>query len=76
MFLLQVPNDIVQADWHRTFAEIVGTYHHFEWAIKISEGKYDHILEFEKVGMNVSFKVDGLNLGGLSVCLITWGLGN
>ncbi|XP_062112170.1 uncharacterized protein LOC133823417 isoform X2 [Humulus lupulus] len=69
-FQYEVSDDTVQADWRHTFADTVGTYHHFEWAVGTGEGKCD-ILEFENVGMNGSVKVDGLDLGGVSACFIT-----
>lgn len=67
---MQVSDGTVQADWRHTFADTVGTYHHFEWAVGTGEGKSD-ILEFENVGMNGSVRVNGLDLGGLSACFIT-----
>ena len=70
VLLLQVSDDMVYADWHHTFADAAGTYHHFEWAVGTSEGK-DDILDFENVGMNGSVNVDGLDLSGLSACFIT-----
>lgn len=69
-FQYEVSEDRVQADWHQSFTDTVGTYHHFEWAIGTGEGKSD-ILEFEDVGMNGKVQVDGLDLGGLSACFIT-----
>ncbi|XVE96137.1 hypothetical protein REPUB_Repub02eG0195600 [Reevesia pubescens] len=69
-FLYEVSDDTVHADWHQTFADTVGTYHHFEWAVGTGEGKSD-IMEFENVGMNGSVQVNGLNLDGLSSCYIT-----
>ncbi|XP_048321852.2 uncharacterized protein LOC107432317 [Ziziphus jujuba] len=69
-FQYEVSDDTVQADWRQTFADTVGTYHHFEWAVGTGEGKCD-ILEFENVGMNGSVKVNGLDLGGISACFIT-----
>ncbi|PRQ44434.1 hypothetical protein RchiOBHm_Chr3g0479241 [Rosa chinensis] len=69
-FQYEVSDGMVQADWRHTFADTVGTYHHFEWAVGTGEGKSD-ILEFENVGMNGSVKVNGLDLGGLSACFIT-----
>ncbi|OMO68900.1 hypothetical protein COLO4_29357 [Corchorus olitorius] len=69
-FLYEVSDDTVQADWRQTFADTVGNYHHFEWAVGTGEGKSD-IMEFEDVGMNRSVQVSGLNLGGLSSCYIT-----
>ncbi|KAM1079327.1 hypothetical protein ACFX13_014410 [Malus domestica] len=69
-FQYEVSDASVQADWRHTFADTVGTYHHFEWAVGTGEGKSD-ILEFENVGMNGSVKVNGLDLGGLSACYIT-----
>ncbi|KAF6151774.1 hypothetical protein GIB67_010348 [Kingdonia uniflora] len=69
-FQYEVTVDTVQADWHQSFSETVGTYHHFEWAVGTGEGKSD-ILDFEDVGMNGSVQVNGLDLGGLSACFIT-----
>jgi hypothetical protein len=31
--LFQVSDDSIQADWRQTFADTVGSYHHFEWAV-------------------------------------------
>ncbi|KAM0993114.1 hypothetical protein ACFX13_008937 [Malus domestica] len=69
-FQYEVSDGTVQADWCHTFADTVGTYHHFEWAVGTGEGKSD-ILEFENVGMNGSVKANDLELGGLSACYIT-----
>ncbi|OAY40635.1 uncharacterized protein LOC110622088 isoform X2 [Manihot esculenta] len=69
-FQYEVSDDKIQADWHQTFADTVGSYHHFEWAVGTGEGKSD-ILEFENVGMNGSVQVNGLDLGGLTACFIT-----
>ncbi|KAH7554259.1 hypothetical protein JRO89_XS12G0147400 [Xanthoceras sorbifolium] len=69
-FQYEVSDDTVEADWCQTFADTVGTYHHFEWAVGTGEGKSD-ILEFENVGMNGSVQVNGLDLSGLSACFIT-----
>ncbi|KAJ6848170.1 uncharacterized protein M6B38_272975 [Iris pallida] len=69
-FQYEVSEDMVQADWHQSFTDTVGTYHHFEWAIGTAEGKSD-IFEFEDVGMNGKVQVSGLDLGGLSSCFIT-----
>ncbi|KAG4204701.1 hypothetical protein ERO13_A04G054400v2 [Gossypium hirsutum] len=69
-FLYEVSDDSVQADWRQTFADTIGTYHHFEWAVGTGEGKSD-IMEFENVGMNGTVQVNGLVLGGLSICYIT-----
>ncbi|KAF8396034.1 hypothetical protein HHK36_017646 [Tetracentron sinense] len=69
-FQYEVSDDTVQADWHQSFIDTVGTYHHFEWAVGTGEGKYD-ILDFEDVGMNGNVQVNGLDLGGLSECFIT-----
>lgn len=69
-FQYEVSDDTIQADWHQTFADTVGTYHHFEWAVGTGEGKSD-ILEFENIGMNGSVEVSGLDLGSLSACFIT-----
>lgn len=62
--------DTVLADWRQTFADTVGAYHHFEWAVGSGEGKSD-ILEFENVGMNGGGEVHGLDLAGLNACYIT-----
>ncbi|XP_068662631.1 uncharacterized protein [Aristolochia californica] len=69
-FQYEVSIDTVQADWHQSFTDTVGTYHHFEWAVGTGEGKSD-ILEFENVGLNGNVEVNGLDLGGLSSCFIT-----
>ncbi|OWM78977.1 hypothetical protein CDL15_Pgr003148 [Punica granatum] len=69
-FQYEVSDDSVHADWHQTFADSVGSYHHFEWAVGTGEGKSD-ILEFENVGLNGSAQVTGLHLGGLNACFIT-----
>ncbi|KAE8674283.1 metal tolerance protein 4 [Hibiscus syriacus] len=69
-FLYEVSDDTIQADWSQTFADTIGTYHHFEWAVGTGEGKSD-ILEFENVGMNGSVQVNGLDLDGLTICYIT-----
>ncbi|XP_019440807.1 PREDICTED: uncharacterized protein LOC109345952 isoform X1 [Lupinus angustifolius] len=69
-FQYEVSDDSIQADWHQTFADASGSYHHFEWAVGTSEGKSD-ILEFENVGMNGCVQVSGLDLGGFSACFIT-----
>ncbi|OVA03149.1 hypothetical protein BVC80_733g25 [Macleaya cordata] len=69
-FEYEVSDDTVQASWHQSFTDNVGTYHHFEWAIGTGEGKSD-ILEFEDVGMSGSVQMNGLDLGGLSACFIT-----
>ncbi|XVF75941.1 hypothetical protein PTKIN_Ptkin13bG0227600 [Pterospermum kingtungense] len=69
-FLYEVSDDTVLADWHQTFADAVGTYHHFEWAVGTGEGKSD-VMEFKNVGMNGSVEVNGLDLDGLSSCYIT-----
>ncbi|XP_052173127.1 uncharacterized protein LOC127788640 isoform X6 [Diospyros lotus] len=69
-FNCQVSHDTVQADWHQTFVDNVGMYHHFEWAIGTGEGKSD-ILEFENVGMSGRVQASGLDLGGLNACYIT-----
>ncbi|KAJ6809502.1 uncharacterized protein M6B38_161760 [Iris pallida] len=69
-FQYEVSQDMVQADWHQSFTDSIGTYHHFEWAIGTGEGKYD-ILEFEDVGMSGKVQANGLDLGGLSSCVIT-----
>ncbi|GAV63978.1 hypothetical protein CFOL_v3_07496 [Cephalotus follicularis] len=69
-FQYEVSHDSVQADWCQNFADTVGAYHHFEWAVGTAEGKSD-ILEFENVGMNGSVQVNGLDLGDLGACFIT-----
>ncbi|XP_058771305.1 uncharacterized protein LOC131644741 [Vicia villosa] len=69
-FLYEVSDDSIQADWRHTFADTVGSYHHFEWAVGTSEGKSD-ILEFENVGTSGCVQASGLDLGGLSACFIT-----
>lgn len=66
----QVSDDSIQADWRQTFADTMGSYHHFEWAVGTTEGKSD-ILEFENVGTKGRVQVSGLDLGGLSACFIT-----
>ncbi|KAE8713155.1 putative protein kinase [Hibiscus syriacus] len=69
-FLYEVSDDTVKADWRQTFADTIGTYHHFEWAVGTGEGKSD-IMEFENVGMSGSVRVSGLDLDSLSSCYIT-----
>lgn len=69
-FQYEVSDDTVQADWRQTFADTVGTYHHFEWAVGTGEGKSD-ILEYENIGMNGSVQVNGLDLSSLGACFIT-----
>ncbi|KAL0334246.1 UNVERIFIED_CONTAM: protein WHAT'S THIS FACTOR 9, mitochondrial [Sesamum angustifolium] len=69
-FQYEVSCDTVQADWHQTFLDALGTYHHFEWAIGTGEGKSD-ILEFENVGLSGKVQVNGLDLSGLNACYIT-----
>ncbi|KAA8516961.1 hypothetical protein F0562_017221 [Nyssa sinensis] len=69
-FQYEVSHDQLQADWHQTFTDTVGTYHHFEWAVGTGEGKSD-IREFENVGMSVRVQVNDLDLGGLNACYIT-----
>ncbi|KAH6827443.1 hypothetical protein C2S53_002480 [Perilla frutescens var. hirtella] len=69
-FQYEVSRDTVQADWHQTFSDAFGTYHHFEWAIGTGEGKSD-ILEFENVGLSGRVQVNGLDLSGLNACYIT-----
>ncbi|XP_042494143.1 uncharacterized protein LOC122073612 isoform X2 [Macadamia integrifolia] len=69
-FQYEVSDDTVHADWHQSFVDTVGTYHHFEWALGTGEGKSD-VIEFEDVGMNGCAQVNGLDLGGLSACFIT-----
>ncbi|XP_008787867.2 hornerin-like isoform X1 [Phoenix dactylifera] len=69
-FQYEVSEDTVQADWHKSFVDMIGTYHHFEWAIGTGEGKSD-ILDFKDVGINEKVQVNGLDLGSLSACFIT-----
>lgn len=69
-FQYEVSHDTVQADWHQTFVETFGSYHHFEWAVGTGEGKSD-ILEFENVGLSGKVQVKGLDLTGLNSCYIT-----
>ncbi|KAL8456269.1 hypothetical protein ACS0TY_034472 [Phlomoides rotata] len=69
-FQYEVSRDTVQADWHQTFSDASGIYHHFEWAIGTGEGKSD-IFEFEDVGMSGRVEVNGLDLSGLNACYIT-----
>ncbi|KAL3632386.1 hypothetical protein CASFOL_025370 [Castilleja foliolosa] len=69
-FQYEVSCDTVQADWHQTFSDAFGTYHHFEWAIGTGEGKSD-ILEFENVGLIGKVQVSGLDLSELNACYIT-----
>ncbi|XP_059668534.1 uncharacterized protein LOC132313667 [Cornus florida] len=69
-FQYEVSHDTVQVDWHQTFSDTVGTYHHFEWAVGTGEGKSD-IVEFQNVGASGSVQKSGLDLGGLNACYIT-----
>lgn len=69
-FQYEVSDDTVQADWRQTFADTLGTYHHFEWAVGTGEGKSD-IHEYENVGMKGSVQVNGLDLSSLGACFIT-----
>ncbi|KAL3637337.1 hypothetical protein CASFOL_019636 [Castilleja foliolosa] len=69
-FQYEVSRDTVLADWHQTFSDAFGTYHHFEWAIGTGEGKYD-ILEFENVGLVGKVQVSGLDLSEVNACYIT-----
>lgn len=69
-FNSQVSHDMVRADWHQTFLDARGTYHHFEWAVGTGEGKSD-IMDFKNVGLSVKVQVNGLDLTGLSACYIT-----
>ncbi|KAL4340810.1 hypothetical protein GQ457_08G011690 [Hibiscus cannabinus] len=69
-FLYEVSDDTVKVDWCQTFADTIGAYDHFEWAVGTGEGKSD-IMEFENVGMSGSVQVSGLDLDGLSSCYIT-----
>ncbi|CAN1278074.1 hypothetical protein LINPERPRIM_LOCUS16528 [Linum perenne] len=69
-FQYEVSDEMVHADWHQTFADSVGTYHHFEWAVGTGEGKSD-IFDYENVGMNESAQIDGLDLSDLTACFIT-----
>lgn len=70
VFQYEVSDSTVQADWHESFAEAGGLYHHFEWAIGTGEGKSD-ILGFEDVGLCGSVKADGLELDNITACFIT-----
>ncbi|XP_057768683.1 uncharacterized protein LOC130988752 isoform X2 [Salvia miltiorrhiza] len=70
VFQYEVSHDTVRADWHQTFLDACGTYHHFEWAIGTGEGKSD-ILDFKNVGLSLRVQVNGLDLSGLSACYIT-----
>ncbi|OIT31259.1 PREDICTED: uncharacterized protein LOC109208924 [Nicotiana attenuata] len=69
-FQYEVSNDTIHADWHQTFIDNFGTYHHFEWAVGTGEGKCD-ILDYENVGLSGRVQVNGLDLGGLNACYIT-----
>ncbi|XP_074571688.1 uncharacterized protein LOC141828209 [Curcuma longa] len=69
-FQYQVTEDTVQADWHQSFTDADGAYHHFEWAIGTGEGQTD-ILGFEDVGLNGRVQVTGLDLGGFDAFYIT-----
>ncbi|KAL8147191.1 hypothetical protein AgCh_004786 [Apium graveolens] len=69
-FQYEVSHNTVQADWHQTFLDTFGTYHHFEWAVGSGEGKSD-ILEFENVGLRGKVQVNSLDLSGLNACFIT-----
>ncbi|XP_075511364.1 uncharacterized protein LOC142547135 [Primulina tabacum] len=69
-FQYEVSFDTIQADWHQTFLDSFGAFHHFEWAIGTGEGKSD-ILEFENVGLSGKVQVTGLDLSGLNACYIT-----
>ncbi|KAL1815251.1 hypothetical protein ACET3Z_017825 [Daucus carota] len=69
-FQYEVTHDTVQADWHQTFLDTFGTYHHFEWALGSGEGKSD-IFGFENVGLRGKARISSLNLGGLNACYIT-----
>ncbi|XP_078444277.1 uncharacterized protein LOC144713553 [Wolffia australiana] len=69
-FQYEVSDGSVQADWHESFKETHGSYHHFEWAIGTAEGKSD-ILDFEDVGMSGKVQVNGLDLSGIGACFIT-----
>ncbi|KAL6642584.1 hypothetical protein ACP70R_020765 [Stipagrostis hirtigluma subsp. patula] len=60
-FKCEVFEDAVLVDWHQSFLEQDGSYHHFEWAIGTDEGKSD-ILDFENVGMNGQVHKKGLDL--------------
>ncbi|XP_022746905.1 uncharacterized protein LOC111296731 isoform X2 [Durio zibethinus] len=70
VFVYEVSDDTVQADWHQKFDDTFGTYSHFEWAVGTGEGKSD-IMEFENVGVKGSVQVNGLDLDGLNSCYIT-----
>ncbi|KAG6427007.1 hypothetical protein SASPL_111246 [Salvia splendens] len=69
-FQYEVSRDTVHVDWHQTFSDAFGTYHHFEWAIGTAEGKSD-ILEFANVGLKWKVQAHGLDLSGLNACYIT-----
>ncbi|XP_072991013.1 uncharacterized protein [Typha latifolia] len=69
-FQYEVSEDTVQADWHQSFTDTIGTYHHFEWAVGTAEGKSD-ILDFEDVGMSGSVQMNGLDLSDMGACYIT-----
>ncbi|CAO2831855.1 unnamed protein product [Amaranthus hypochondriacus] len=69
-FQYEVSNDTIHADWHQTFIDSYGSYHHFEWAVGSGEGKSD-ILDFKNVGMSPSVEASGLDLDGLTACYIT-----
>ncbi|KAL6906276.1 hypothetical protein ACP4OV_003877 [Aristida adscensionis] len=60
-FQCEVFEDAVVVDWHQSFLEQDGSYHHFEWAVGTDEGKSD-ILGFENVGMNGQAHRKGLDL--------------
>ncbi|XP_051138614.1 uncharacterized protein LOC127256575 [Andrographis paniculata] len=69
-FQYEVSDNSVKADWHQTFSDSFGAYHHFEWAIGTGEAKYD-ILGFENVGLTGSVEVNNLDLSDLDACYIT-----
>ncbi|KAL1569332.1 hypothetical protein AAHA92_00822 [Salvia divinorum] len=69
-FQYEVYHDTIRADWHQTFLDACGTYHHFEWAIGTGEGKSD-ILDFKNVGLSVRVQMNGVDLSGLNACYIT-----
>ncbi|EPS71588.1 hypothetical protein M569_03168, partial [Genlisea aurea] len=69
-FEYEVSHDTVRVDWHQTFFDSFGTYHHFEWAIGTGDGKSD-IFEFENVGLSRRAQASGLDLSGLNSCHIT-----
>ncbi|CAI9761128.1 unnamed protein product [Fraxinus pennsylvanica] len=69
-FQCEIFHDTVKADWHQTFLDAFGLYHHFEWAIGSGEGKSD-ILEFQNVGLSGRVQAGGLDLSGMHACYVT-----